>query len=819
MAKKNKVLLIGWDAADWKIIDKLMDAGLMPAMKRVVDNGVRGRLATLDPPLSPMLWTSMATGVRPYKHGVIGFVEHDGTGGVRPISSHGRKVKAFWNMFTMEGMKTNVVGWWPSNPVESINGVMVSNLFQQEKKGKETISLEDWTIPPGTIHPESFEKQLAELRIHPSEITGNLVMPFVPQAVELDKKEDKRLTVITKFLAHSASLHAVTTELMEETDWDITAVYHDAIDHFSHAFMKFNPPKMDGIEEDMYVLFKDVVKGAYVYHDMMLERLLNLIDDETTVVIVSDHGFHSDHLRPRYVPQVPSGPAIEHAPYGIFVAMGPGIKKGERIYGANVLDVTPTLLSLFDLPVGRDMDGKPLVEIFTEPKEIKYIDSWENDPREGGKIVVQESTDELTAEAALQQLIDLGYIDDLKIEEGADADETRDRQLKATLKENNFYLAKAYASGGQYEEALEILLEIEDRKHPDYRYLIEIINAAVKTKRFALAEEYISFIRKNDLITDNYMNLLEAQVRIGLNEPAKALKLLETGVNDFPDAPNILVDFGKLLNVLHQSERAREMFLKSLQLDPDNPYAHHGVGVAALRSENYEEALEYFLNAIDIYYHYPFAHFHLGETLSLLKKYEEAIKSFEVVVSMAPGMIKAYKWLYDLHDIIGDDEKKEYYKELISKFDKGERILITGLPGRKLNETIAELQNQGLRIAGADDLLGDQINVLDKSWMDDRRGDLVYVPLNFIGSIPVKFSYRILYVNDNFESVMMFLNKLDRLKENTFNQKVLEGLQHQESVAQTWLSQQPSLDIVYINDTEDLKKDIIRSFYSQSAVS
>ena len=47
MKKKNKVLLVGWDAADWKMIDKLMAAGLMPAMKKVVDNGVRGRFATL----------------------------------------------------------------------------------------------------------------------------------------------------------------------------------------------------------------------------------------------------------------------------------------------------------------------------------------------------------------------------------------------------------------------------------------------------------------------------------------------------------------------------------------------------------------------------------------------------------------------------------------------------------------------------------------------------------------------------------------------------------------------------------------------------
>ena len=147
--KKSKILVVGWDSADWKIIDKLMANGLMPAIKSIVDNGVRGKLATIDPPLSPMLWTSMATGVRPFDHGVLGFVEPDGQGGVRPVSSYSRKVKAIWNMLSIEGYKSNVVGWWPSNPVESINGCMISNLFHQEKVGKEIVEIADWKIPDG----------------------------------------------------------------------------------------------------------------------------------------------------------------------------------------------------------------------------------------------------------------------------------------------------------------------------------------------------------------------------------------------------------------------------------------------------------------------------------------------------------------------------------------------------------------------------------------------------------------------------------------------------------------------------------------------
>ena len=65
---KQKVLLIGWDAADWKAINPIMDQGQMPALQGLVEQGVAGKLLTIDPPYSPMIWSSIATGKRPYKH-------------------------------------------------------------------------------------------------------------------------------------------------------------------------------------------------------------------------------------------------------------------------------------------------------------------------------------------------------------------------------------------------------------------------------------------------------------------------------------------------------------------------------------------------------------------------------------------------------------------------------------------------------------------------------------------------------------------------------------------------------------------------------
>ena len=126
--QKKKVLLIGWDAADWKVINPLMDAGRMPFLQSVVERGVMGNLATLHPVLSPMLWTSIATGKRPYDHGILGFTEPTPDGSaVQPVSSLSRNTKAIWNILNQQGYTSNVVGWWPSHPVESIRGAMVSN--------------------------------------------------------------------------------------------------------------------------------------------------------------------------------------------------------------------------------------------------------------------------------------------------------------------------------------------------------------------------------------------------------------------------------------------------------------------------------------------------------------------------------------------------------------------------------------------------------------------------------------------------------------------------------------------------------------------
>lgn len=176
---KSKVLLIGWDAADWKIIGPLIAKGEMPSLKSLIDRGVYGNMSTMNPPYSPMLWSTVATGKTPDKHGVLGFIEIlPNLKGIRPVSASSRKSRALWNIFHNQGLKSNLVGWWPSFPAEPINGNIVSDRFQKVKKNPNEKS----PIIRGTVHPPELLKEISDLRFFPWEITEAHILPFIPNA-------------------------------------------------------------------------------------------------------------------------------------------------------------------------------------------------------------------------------------------------------------------------------------------------------------------------------------------------------------------------------------------------------------------------------------------------------------------------------------------------------------------------------------------------------------------------------------------------------------------------------------------------------------
>ena len=648
----NKVLLIGWDAADWKIITPLLDSGKMPTLEKFINEGVMGNIATLKPCLSPMLWTSIATGKRAYKHGIHGFTEPSPkTGGVRPVTCTSRKVKAIWNILTQSNMRSNVIGWWPSHPAEPINGVCVSNLYHTAQAPID----KPWPLAPGTIHPERLNDTLKELRVHPAELTEGHLLPFVPNAARVDQEKDPRIASLAKIIADCTTVHAAATWVMENEPWDFMAVYYDAIDHFGHAFMHFHPPKMENVPEDLFEMYKGVINGGYLYHDMMLERLLHLAGADTTVILLSDHGFHPDHLRPKGIPKEPAGPAVQHREYGIFCMKGPLIKKDERVYGASLLDICPTILTLFGLPIGTDMDGRPLLQTFDKIIKPEKIPSWEDVEGECGMHSQDKEEDPWAAKEMMDQLVALGYIEP--------PDENQEKAVATTVREAKFNLAQAHLDGNQLSKATEILEELARDNPNEMRFTLQLAKAYFEDNKLDSSRKLMEkILEKEENIP--FANKLMGSLLLAEGNSEEALKYLLKAEDTNSQLPTLHCQIGNAYLKMERWDDAERAFRKALSIDGDSAHAHHGLAQALIAMKRFEDGAMQALRAVGLLHHLPLAHYHLGVSLAHIGWPERAIQAFEQCLSMKPNMEAAHRWLAQIYkNALSNSEKATYHSQ------------------------------------------------------------------------------------------------------------------------------------------------------------
>ena len=296
--KKRRVLLIGWDAADWKVARPLMERGEMPNLARLVAGGASGNLATIYPPLSPMLWTSIppASGRRSTASTASASPCPTARASGRSRRSGGRPRRS-GTSFTKTGLRPSVVGWWPSTRPSRSAGVMVSNHFHQAGDRCRGPAAAPRDRPPARL--------VRAARRAPGHADGaaRRADPPVRARIRPGRSENGQAApLLGKIIAETMTMHAAATEVLEHADWDFAAVYYDAIDHFCHAFMPYHPPRLPWIEEEDFAIYQHVIANAYRYHDAMLGRLLELAGPEATVIVMSDHGFHPDDHAARLHP-------------------------------------------------------------------------------------------------------------------------------------------------------------------------------------------------------------------------------------------------------------------------------------------------------------------------------------------------------------------------------------------------------------------------------------------------------------------------------------------------------------------------------------
>lgn len=805
---KKKVLLIGWDAADWKVINPLLEKGEMPTLKKFLEDGVHGNIATMEPALSPMLWTSIATGKTPEQHGILNFTEPNSeSGGIRPVTNKSRKTKAIWNILNQNGYKSNVVSWWPSNPAEPINGVMISNLFQKPTGQAGNMN----PLPKGTVYPKRLEQTIADLRIHPGELTEEHIAPFVPDYHKIEKDKTKRLELLGSILSETASVQAAATHIMETEPWDFMAVYFDGIDHFSHGFMGYHPPKVSPkLSDEAFNMYKHVVNGGYKFHDMMLERLLELAGPDTTVIINSDHGFHSDHLRPLKLPNEPAAPAYEHREFGIFCMKGPGIKKGEKIFGVSLLDIAPTILSLFDLPIGKDMPGKALVDAFVGDKKLEFVDSWDKVPGDAGMHNSTVDLDTESSQESLQQLIDLGYIED--------PGENRMKAAENSIRESDYNLARSLLSLNEHYKALKIFKKLYQDYPDEHRFAAHQLVCFDKLKYYDQGRALINKVKvKLNPLPPNFI-YYEGVILTGEGNYNEALDLFTELAENHSGLRGINIQLGNVYLKLGSVEQAIASFEKAVKNDLHNAKAHYGLGLCYSDIQEYDQAIGHYLQSLDLVYYNPSAHFFLGEALVMINEKAMAINAFNIAVSQAPGIIKAHQWLVKLYSELGDEAQSNKHHNFVDNNISVPVTVVSGLPRSGTSMMMQMLERGGMTVLTDKKREADINNPKgyyeyelvknlgrESAWLNDLDDEVVKIIAQLLPHLSEKRGYRVIFMERDIEQILRSQQKMigkTPEQQNAYPLGLATTFAKQLSYVKKWMEHQPNVETLFVKYTD-----------------
>jgi hypothetical protein len=416
----ERVLVLAIDGATWRVIRPLIQSGRMPHFARLAGAGVFAKLETLEPTVSPAIWTTIATGVLPDRHGILGFDGVPGESMTTLPNASMRRVKAWWEILDDAGVSSGTIGWWASWPADPLRdgSYLVSDRVPYTRFEE---AVHSTSLDARDTQPEELLQEVLPLVERPNDIDRRAVKLFL----NLDEAQIDSLLASPyqmglalpefKFVYQSdRSTWKIAMRMLAEHPVDVATVYFTGIDTLSHLYWHWAYPgefPEKDIDPANVARFGKVIARYCLLIDHYLGKMLGVIGEDTTVMIVSDHGFGGTGRTPWSGGHGRLTLGAPIAPPGILILSGPGIATGGRAIEANVLDIAPTLLALLGLPAGADMQGRVLEEALAPggPAVLQRIASWERT----GRVRAPEAPpiDPEGDAERLERLRALGYIE------------------------------------------------------------------------------------------------------------------------------------------------------------------------------------------------------------------------------------------------------------------------------------------------------------------------------------------------------------------------------------------------------------------------
>jgi len=277
----RRTLLIGLDGATFSILDPLIEAGVMPALGRLIRAGVRAELASVIPPLTPPAWTSLMTGRSPGNHGIFDFLRFTLRADKRELTvadSRDVACETLWSLVSRQGLRVNVLNFPLTFPAPAVAGNLVPGWVP-------------WRHLRLACHPPGLYDELKAL---PGFDARELAMDMALEEKALEgcqRKED---------YAHAIRLHirreqqwfAILRHLMYKDPAALTAILFDGVDKLQHFCWRFiDPACFPAAPSTWEVEIRELCLAYYREVDRLVGEAVALAGPGVTTVIASDHGF------------------------------------------------------------------------------------------------------------------------------------------------------------------------------------------------------------------------------------------------------------------------------------------------------------------------------------------------------------------------------------------------------------------------------------------------------------------------------------------------------------------------------------------------
>jgi predicted AlkP superfamily phosphohydrolase/phosphomutase/Tfp pilus assembly protein PilF len=356
----GRVAIFAIDGADWELLSELADDGVLPNLKALSRGGTTGSMETIQPMVSPMVWTSVATGLPPDRHGVIDYVDRTTHA---PADAHMRRSPALWDVSEAFGRHAMVVNWWtawpPTSPDSFTFDAPVEMLPDAVTPDRAMARVHQVEVPAETVGYDQIRRFLT---ISPSDFTQSI-----------DKNDPRDPVVIfRKVLAKTWSDHRVAVNLYNQEQPLLLMMSYDGTDTVNHLFAPFHPPYREDVSSDGYRKYWAAVSNYYSEVDRMIGEWMNVLPADTTVIVMSAYGYRWGRNRPTAIPNGASA-LSDHRNPGVFIAYGNHVEKTAGMHVASIYDIAPTVLAILGLPQSNDMPGHVMSWAFHDITPVSTV--------------------------------------------------------------------------------------------------------------------------------------------------------------------------------------------------------------------------------------------------------------------------------------------------------------------------------------------------------------------------------------------------------------------------------------------------------------